>query len=594
LTASCSGGGSATSYLWTLPDGAMVATTVPQLSATAIGSYTVQGVNGSGTSAASPPATVAGAAPTSCAISPSSVTLPSGSASPSTTLTAACSGGGAPTSYLWTLPGGAQVSTTVSQLVATAAGAYAVQAFSGSASSPVSTPATVFPPAPTACSISPAIVALPPSGSPVALTASCTGGTAVSYLWTLPDGMQVTTVVPQLLAAKSGRYAVQGKSGEVISPPSAAAVVASSEQVQQAARQLTTPQATAALTIPTVQIDNIRQHLDQLRFRRLAPVAEALRVSIDGRALPPLASFALAPVEKGALGPAEKGGGAAADSADAFSRWGAFVSGDVNIGRQAAVDDQTGFKLTSRGLTLGGDYRFPGEHVLGAALGFAKSDGRLDDGLGTQDIKGYSVSVFGSLVPADKAYIDLIVNFARTSFDSQRQQQAGGSASSDTDGTSIAAALSAGWNLSRGALTANPYGRIEYVDARIDGFTETGDAAEALTVGEQRIKATTLTLGGQLSYAVSTSWGVLLPYAKLELQYLAQTSAQDVTAQLAAASSPAILVPALGDDRTFGNFAVGASAILPRGVSGFFTYEQLFGKDDFRNQKYTLGLRVEF
>jgi outer membrane autotransporter protein len=514
------------------------------------------------------------------------VTLPTGSASPSTTLTAACSGGSAPTSYLWTLPGGAQVSTTVPQLVATAAGAYTVQAFSGSASSPVSAPATVFPPAPTACSISPAIVTLPSNGDPVALTASCTGGTAVSYLWTLPDGTQVTTVVPQLLATKSGRYAVQGKSGEVVSPPSAPAVVASSEQVQQAARQLITPQATAALTIPTVQIDNIRQHLDQLRFRRLAPVVEALRVSVDGRALPSLGSFALAP--------AEKGGGAAADSADAFSRWSAFVNGDVNIGRQSAFDDQTGFKLTSRGLTLGGDYRFPGEHVLGAALGFAKSDGRLDDGLGTQDIKGYSVSVFGSLVPADKAYVDVIVNFARTSFDSQRQQQAGGTASSDTDGTSVAAALSAGWNLSRGALTANPYGRVEYVDARIDGFTETGDAAEALTVGEQRIKATTLTLGGQLSYAVSASWGVLLPYARLELQYLAQTSAQDVTAQLAAASSPAILVPALGDDRTFGNFAVGASAILPRGVSGFFTYEQLVGKDNFRNQKYTLGLRVEF
>jgi uncharacterized protein YhjY with autotransporter beta-barrel domain len=108
------------------------------------------------------------------------------------------------------------------------------------------------------------------------------------------------------------------------------------------------------------------------------------------------------------------------------------------------------------------------------------------------------------------------------------------------------------------------------------------------------VKATTLTLGGQLSYAISTSWGVLLPYGKVELQYLAQSSAQNLTAQLAAASSSSTIVPTLGQDRSFGNFSLGASAILPHGISGFFTYEQLFGKDNYKGQRYTLGLRVEF
>ena len=41
-------------------------------------------------------------------------------------------------------------------------------------------------------------------------------------------------------------------------------------------------------------------------------------------------------------------------------------------------------------------------------------------------------------------------------------------------------------------------------------------------------------------------------------------------------------------------FAVGASAILANGFSCFFNYEQLFGKENFKDQKYTLGLRVEF
>jgi hypothetical protein len=50
----------------------------------------------------------------------------------------------------------------------------------------------------------------------------------------------------------------------------------------------------------------------------------------------------------------------------------------------------------------------------------------------------------------------------------------------------------------------------------------------------------------------------------------------------------------LGDDKNFGVFAVGASAVLPGGVSGFFNYQQLFGKTDLRDKRYTVGLRADF
>lgn len=369
------------------------------------------------------------------------------------------------------------------------------------------------------------------------------------------------------------------------------------------AQQLIGPLAAMAISTPAIQIDNIRQHLDQARFRRYPAVTQGLKVSFDGQALPPLESFALAPAAKadkrstgGAAGAdAIKGGGAAADNpADPFARWGGFISGDIDIGKQSAVDTQTGFKLTSKGLTLGADYRFEGEHMLGAALGLLKADSNVHGGLGTADAKGYSVSLFGTYVPTEKAYIDLIANIGHNTYDSQRQQSVGGNASSNTSGNQFAIAVSAGWNFNQGPLTLNPFGRVEYVDAKVNGFTESGNPGEALTIGEQRVKATTLTLGGQASYAASTSWGVLLPYARLELQYLAQTNAQDVTAQLVGVTAPAAIVPVLGQDKTFGNFAVGASAILPRGVSCFFNYQQVFGKDNFKDQKYTLGLRLEF
>jgi uncharacterized protein YhjY with autotransporter beta-barrel domain len=624
LTASCAGGGPPTSYAWTGPGTTPTTTSPSQTVAVASppATYTVIASNPAG---AAPQASAnVGAAPPPLQ-PPSSCTLSANPAQVSpggtVTLTASCAGGGVPTSYAWTGPGATPTTTSPSQTVTVAAppATYTVVASnsaggappaSASVSAAASTPAAITnqsgtpPPSTPGAKVPLAVKVVDAQGNPVSnaqFTSTVSGGNGTLaqvtpappdgiYLFEFTLGSDTTTRTIRICLTN-----VQSSCAQFVVTTTEASVIAP-------AQQLTSPQIAAAVTAPAIQIGNIRQHLDQLRFTRYAAVTQALRVSVDGRALPPLGGGARAPPTKDgkpqppggdANGP-QTGGGAAADKpGDAFARWGAFVNGDIDVGRQSATDTQSGFKLTSKGLTLGADYRFDGGHVLGAALGLAKSDSNLSDVQGSQDTKGYSFSLFGSFVPATNAYIDAIVNFGHTRYDSQRQAADGGSIGSSTDGDAFAFAVSAGANFTQGAFTANPYGRVEYVDAKVDGFTENGSADQALTISEQRVKATTLALGGQVSYAISTSWGVLLPYGKAEFQYLAQTNAQDVTAQLVGIGSPTI-VPKVGQDKSFGAFAAGASAILPNGVSGFFNYEQLFGKDNYKGQRYTLGLRVEF
>jgi outer membrane autotransporter protein len=358
------------------------------------------------------------------------------------------------------------------------------------------------------------------------------------------------------------------------------------------ARQVIGPQGQAAFNAPIVQMNNVRQHLDQIRFASSPTVAEGLRLTYDGQALPPMSAFSVAPTDKDGKGQRQSGGGAAADKPDEFQRWGFFINGDVDIGRQSSVDTQTGFKATTHGVTAGVDYRFQGNSVLGAAVGYLKTDTNLDSGAGNQNAKGYSFSVYGTYVPVPNAYIDGIVNFGHNKYDGQRQAGAD-SFSNSTNGNQWGLAVSAGYAFNNGPLALTPYGRVEYVDAKVDGFTENGPAG-ALTIGSQQIKGTSLTLGGQASYAISTSWGVLIPNGRMEFQHLAQRSASNVSAQLVGVASPSVEIPILGDDRNFGNFAVGFSAIFQRGVSAFFNYQRLFGKNDFSDQLYTLGLRIEF
>jgi uncharacterized protein YhjY with autotransporter beta-barrel domain len=375
----------------------------------------------------------------------------------------------------------------------------------------------------------------------------------------------------------------------------------------QRAKDITTPQAVIAVSAPTVQLNNVRQRLDQLRLERSPTIADALRVTFGGQSLPSTSTFGLAPLDKNGKpqsggdvsalalldkdGKPQSGGGASADSADSFDRWGFFINGDINIGRQSAVDTQTGFKLTSKGVTIGTDYRFTGNNVLGVSLGYLRADTDLNGGAGSADADGYSVSLYGSYVPVENAYIYGIVNFGHNNYDSQRIDS-NIQFDSSTSGDQWGLAVSGGYEFNRGPLAMSPYVRAEYVDAKVDGFTESG-GRDALVVGEQRIKATTLTVGGQVSYAISTSWGVLIPNGRVEFQHIANRNVNNIQVGYVT-GPPSTPLVVLGDDRNFGTFAAGVSGVFPNGVGAFFNYEQLFGKDNFSNRHYTLGLRVEF
>jgi outer membrane autotransporter protein len=293
-------------------------------------------------------------------------------------------------------------------------------------------------------------------------------------------------------------------------------------------------------------------------------------------------------------GKPQTGGGAAADTPDPFQRWSGFINGDVDIAHQSTSDTQTGFKVDSKGITLGADYRFAGNSVAGASVGFLHADTDLDAGAGTQSARGYNFSLYGTYVPTQNAYIDGIVNLGHNKYSSQRLSPAG-SFDSSTTGDQWGVSLSAGYEFNRGPLAFTPYARVEYVDAKVNGFNESGDADNALIIGDQRVKATTLSVGGSASYAFSTSWGVLIPNGHLEFQHLAQSDASDVSAQIVSAvTSTPTQIQVLGGDKTFGNFAVGLSALFGHGVSAFFNYHQLFGKSNVSDRLYTLGLRLEF
>jgi uncharacterized protein with beta-barrel porin domain len=116
-----------------------------------------------------------------------------------------------------------------------------------------------------------------------------------------------------------------------------------------------------------------------------------------------------------------------------------------------------------------------------------------------------------------------------------------------------------------------------------------------LAINEQDVESLTWALGGQVSYAVSTGFGVLVPQLRFEWEHEFLDSERTITARFVAdpANTP-ILLQTDNPDRDYFNFGAGLSAVFQRGVSAFVYYETVLALRDVTAHQVAVGLRLAF
>ena len=315
-----------------------------------------------------------------------------------------------------------------------------------------------------------------------------------------------------------------------------------------------------------------------------------LSVNVAGQTVPLEAVTALV-----TSGP---GGGASADPAKPFGGLGIFLNGQGTFGDQDPSAREPGFKFHTEGLTLGTDYRVSENVVLGSAAGYLHTAAALDAAGGHVTMRGLSVSAFGSYYQADRFYVDAIGTYGWNDFGVTRNVTIGdvsATAKSDPDGHQFAISLATGYNFVAGPLTLGPTARVNYINVRIDGVQERGADLFNLRVNGQRVESLATDLGGQLSYAISMPWGVLSPLARVEWEHEFKGGNRLIAGSLAADPLRTLFgAPTNTPDRNYVNVAAGATATLPRGVSGFVHYETVLGRDRVTTHSFTAGLRFQF
>lgn len=375
----------------------------------------------------------------------------------------------------------------------------------------------------------------------------------------------------------------------------------------QALAQVTSDQASAPVDAAQsglqVQGRNVGTRLTALRLGARG-LTSALNINVNGQSLP---ASALADGLWNELLTAN-GGSAGSDAGMNLGRLGVFVNGSVSLGNRDGSDNVAGFDFDTTGITLGADYRFTDQLVMGLAAGYLKTDTSLDAKGGDLNTDGYSLSLYGTYYRDSGMYLDGILSYGNNDFDQTRnirydigatsvRQQA----KSKFDGNQFSAALGGGYSMSRDALSFGPTLRFEYVDVDVDGYNERMSNPDAdgggwaSHINGQKMKSFTSQLGGEISYAMSQNWGVLLPQAQFEWVHEFKDGGDQVTGfflQDPSRTGFALNTDSL--DNNYFNLRLGVSAQISRGRSGYFYYRKLLGYRDVDIDSFSAGIRLEF
>jgi uncharacterized protein with beta-barrel porin domain len=312
-------------------------------------------------------------------------------------------------------------------------------------------------------------------------------------------------------------------------------------------------------------------------------------------------------------------GGAASADGTSFGRFGIFASGGYGNGNKDETLNVAGFDFDAYNFTAGVDYRLNDNLIIGAALSYATADANIDNNGGSVDADTISGSIYGTFYQSDNFFVDGALNFGSSNYDQQRKltyqlndlpvavtgrptANVNQKFSADYDGNQYAVTINGGYEIHQGALTITPSGRFQYIKVDVDEFREdkvsnpnADGSGMGVEIDSQEFKSLNTSLGAQVNYAISQSWGVLLPYGGLNWVHEFEDNDEDVTGRfLGDSSRTTFRLPTDNSDSDYFNANIGLLGLFTQGASAFVDYQALLGYEDLNYYQINAGVRFEF
>ena len=307
-----------------------------------------------------------------------------------------------------------------------------------------------------------------------------------------------------------------------------------------------------------------------------------------------------------------------------FGPWSIFanVQGEWFDQRRPANSNERGFDGDRYRGTLGFDYRLNAGSRLGVMFSYEKYTSLFDaeistasfvppSNAGSAEAKTFAATAFASFAPAENVWIDAAAGIAWSNNDFRRNaifqpavapmKMVPVNTSGSADGRQYFASFGAGYDFTSGSLSIGPYVRGRYTHSKIDGYRETDLSLSglAMDVGQQKATSFAGVLGIRSSFAISASWGVIVPQVRFEYEHEFKDDIRTTETQFVLDPNPnqtghQLPVTTDAPDREYANAGFGLAFVLPRGIVPFIDYEALIGYKNFTRHRVTAGLRVEF
>ena len=295
--------------------------------------------------------------------------------------------------------------------------------------------------------------------------------------------------------------------------------------------------------------------------------------------------------------PASGGAASSETGRSTYTPFGYFINGSITLGDKDSSASERGYDLDSDNYTLGMDYRFSDQLVVGAAYGYSSSNIEFNSTGDDMDNQVNNLFLYGSLYD-NNFFFSSTIGYAFGEIDTSRRILIPGTldtqAKGTTDTSQFILQLNGSYDMNHGALSFGPYAKLDITEGEIQSYAETNGGGFEVAFDDQDISSQLLTIGGQAQYALSYSWGVLLPSARVELKNEFNDSQDAISGRfLFDAANTKFSITADEIDSLWYIFGTGLSAVFPYGLSAYVDYETTASLNNIELHTYSFGGRWE-
>jgi uncharacterized protein YhjY with autotransporter beta-barrel domain len=257
--------------------------------------------------------------------------------------------------------------------------------------------------------------------------------------------------------------------------------------------------------------------------------------------------------------------------------------------RDAARSDQNDeFEIRGLGATIGAEYGL-GTGLVGVAGNYSRP--KVNFGSDTAKVRSHSwqIGAYGG-IDLGGFFGQAYLGYGKDNNDLTRTGVIN-DMSANPNGNHTTAGLKGGYlAVIGGGVKVGPVLALDYAHAKVDGYTESGDAALTLNVGSQKAKS----FAGQAGLEVRGDLSGMHPYLDLVAEHQFSDNARSIS--FSQTDAPIIVNTwnVSGGKQTYGRFSLGASAPVYSTIGVDVSASTTMGRDGGQEVSGRVGLNARF